>query len=137
MKNVLEIVLSAIEMIWCRHRIKLTKKYFTMTSEYFEAGKLRKRLKHGPFQGDVAIILRGSVTKCNITVFHESQDSTSCLSALEISYQTVFLPRYNEFIAASTLERSVAALFDPFTFNELHILPHKNNKLINIFQWWN
>ena len=105
-----------------------------MTSEHIEAGKLRKRLKRSPFQGDVAIILRGSVTKCNITLFHKSQDSTSCLSALEISYQTVFLPRYIEFIAANTPERSVVVVFDPFTFNGLHIFCFIKTNRLTFFQ---
>jgi len=62
-----------------------------------------------------------------------SQGSTSRLSALEISHQTVFLLRYNEFIAANTPERSVVALFEPFMSNGSYILPHKNDIPISIF----
>lgn len=100
-------------------RIK-TKKYFT-TSKQLEAGKLRKQSKKRLFQDDIAIMPCGSVTKRNITLFHKSQDSTSRLSTLEISHQTVFLLRYNEFIAANTPERFVVALFDPFASNGLYI----------------
>lgn len=105
-----------------------------MTSEYFEAGKLRKRLKHGPFQGDVAIILRG-------TVWPNVISRSSTRAKTQRHAYPLWKSRTKQFFYRVTMSLSPRTrLNDPWPrfltlsrLMSLHILPHKNNKLINIF----